>query len=443
MKLRTRLMIFFIVIILLTVSFLGYFTLQVFKDTFQSYLREEQSLRLEQIVSDLGYIIQKNRLEVSDDDLLLYARSEHIDLEIQDLENRTIAVYDGLEEGPDQESTEYLLIDNLQQPLGSLHIRYTLESPKFMEAADAFYDRSLQAFFLLSLIILCSSFLISLYLSKKLTAPIARLSAMASRIREKDYRPEKENSDIIEIQKLSDNMNYLAKTLEAQEKIRKEYAQDISHELRTPLTNLQLHLEAIQDEMMEPDEKAMTTLLNSTDQLKAIVDRLRESFDDSSLFADPKFENLNLSDELNTILDSFLASAEKKKIDLVRAIEPDINFLTDKRLFRQIISNLVSNAIKAIEEDKEGRIRISMNRVTDEISLSVIDNGVGIDPEDLPRIFDRFYRVDSARNSKQGGKGLGLAITKNIVLLLGGNITVNSRPGKGTNFTILFPGRKK
>ena len=172
------------------------------------------------------------------------------------------------------------------------------------------------------------------------------------------------------------------------------------------------------------------------DQLTLLVERLKKTFHDASLIASEDIQDVDVSALIARILDGFEPLIAQRHGQFERAISPDLHLDTDSRLFSQVLSNLLSNAIKAIEP--EGTVRVALAREGKNLILIVADNGVGIDPQALPHIFDRFYRVDSSRNRKVGGQGLGLAITKSIVQQLGGRIEVASRVGKGTTFRVLF-----
>lgn len=441
MKLRTRIMLVFTSVILITILIMTAFGIKLIGSIFGNYLMEAQNTRLQQIVSDVSLIIRENQLEITNVELMLYSKSEEVNMEIKDTDGQLVASYTSLED-PNKDTVKtstYTLVNEQMEKIGSLDITYDVESAFLNDAVQEFQEQATFAVLAIILVNLVLSVAISYYISKRLTEPILRLSESTTKLREKDYAIDAEATSVPEISELSENLHFLAKTLEAQEQIRKEYAQDISHELRTPITNLQLQLEAIQDGIKEADEKTVATLLKNTDQLKSIVERLRDSFDESSLMADPTLENANLSDELLATLDAFEANLNKRDIVLVRAIEENINFWTDVRLFNQLTTNLLSNAMKAVEGKEEALIRVSLTRARSFITLTITDNGIGIAPDDLSRIFERFYRVDNARTSGQGGKGLGLAITKNIVDVLGGEISVTSKLAVGTTFKVVFP----
>lgn len=441
MKLRTRIMLVFTSVILITILIMTAFGIKLIGSIFENYLMEAQNTRLQQIVSDVSLIIRENQLEITNAELMLYSKSEEVNMEIKDTDGQLVASYTSLED-PNKDTMKtstYTLVNEQMEKIGSLDITYDVESAFLNDAVQEFREQATYAVLAIILVNLVLSVAISYYISKRLTEPILRLSESTTKLREKNYTIDVEATSVPEISELSENLHFLAKTLEAQEQIRKEYAQDISHELRTPITNLQLQLEAIQDGIKEADEKTVATLLKNTDQLKSIVERLRDSFDESSLMADPTLENANLSDELLSTLDAFEANLNKRDIVLVRAVETNINFWTDVRLFNQLVTNLLSNAMRAVEGKEEALIRVSLTRARSFITLTITDNGVGIAPDDLSRIFERFYRVDNARTSGQGGKGLGLAITKSIVDVLGGEISVTSKLAVGTTFKVVFP----
>ena len=122
---------------------------------------------------------------------------------------------------------------------------------------------------------------------------------------------------------------------------------------------------------------------------------------------------------------------------MIEEIKDGVIIYSDKDKISQIIQNLLSNAIKAIKED--GLIRISLNEDKNNIYISVKDNGVGISDDKKEIIFERFYRIDDARNTKINGHGLGLSISKNFVESLGGKIKLKSKLGKGSTFSVIFP----
>ena len=251
-----------------------------------------------------------------------------------------------------------------------------------------------------------------------------------------NYKIDDRISDIKEIETLQTNINYLSNNLQKQEEIRKQYAQDISHELRTPLTNLQLYIEAIKDGVIEPDENTMSVLLEDVNRLEGLIEGLKKTFDQNVEHLELKKEDFNASELTESIVQSFRASAGYNNIKINTYIQEDINFYSDYDKYSQILQNLISNAIKAI--GKDGEVDVYLNADNESITLRVADNGVGIAEDKIERIFDRFYRIEDSRNTKENGHGLGLSITKNFVDALDGKISVDSQLNVGTTFILTF-----
>ncbi|MDY3052580.1 MAG: HAMP domain-containing sensor histidine kinase [Ndongobacter sp.] len=438
MKLRNRMTLGVILLLMATVLLTGFTILHIFTSSFRNYLLEDRARRIVQITADIGSIIREENHILNNQELARYAKNERIDIRLLDPDDRTLAVYDGFDEAAAKsvEQQGYVLINAQQEVLGTLQLSYDPADSSLDVAVTAFLTEARGALLLSLLAIALVGGLAAFFYSKKITTPIIRLSEQTKRLRNKEYELELPVSDITEIRDLSNNLRVLSHTLATQEAIRHDYAQDISHELRTPLTNLQLHLEAIQDGIIEADQQSMDVLLNDAHRLNELVERLKNTFQDTSLLAQITIENMDLSLELERLLTGFEPSLQAKQAHLIRAIEPHINLALDRQLFGHILANLLSNAVKAIEPG--GTIRVALTRLPQQVVLSVRDDGVGIAPEDQSRIFDRFYRVDSARNSQNGGQGLGLSITKNLVTALNGQISLTSELGKGTEFTVVF-----
>lgn len=441
MKFRTKLVIAFMAMILAANLLMSGIVTYLFSQNFRAYLLEKQETELAKIGNDISTIIQTQNPALTNDLLAYYAQDQNIKITLTDKVGQILAVHDGMMRHSDAllERKEYNLLNNSLQPTGKLYIQYDLANPSVERTVYNFRWQLFQSAAIIAAALSAIGLIISFGLSNIITRPIARLADVAEAIRKKNYDVTPATSNLVEIRELSDNLDYLARTLKSQDLVRKNYAQDISHELRTPLTNMQMHLEGIQDGIIAPDEHAIEILIGSLNQLKSITEKLKITFDDSSLLTSTEFKHVDISAELLSILSSFEATLAKRKIRLIRVIEPNINLYTDPNLFRHIVTNLISNALKAVD-DQTGMLHVAMNMSNHQIYLSVRDNGVGIPEASLPKLFERFYRVDSSRNSRIGGSGLGLSITKNIVDFLGGEITVSSQIGKGAVFTVILPG---
>ena len=230
---------------------------------------------------------------------------------------------------------------------------------------------------------------------------------------------------------------------EKEERERRLFVSNVSHELRTPLTSVKSYLEALDEgalsEPVAPD--FIRVSLDETNRMmRMVTDLLHLSrIDNATSHLD--VELINFTAFITFILNRFdkmRAQDQEKKYELVRDYPITsvwIEIDTDK--MTQVIDNILNNAIKYSPDG--GKITVSMKTTDDQMILSISDQGLGIPKEDLPKIFDRFYRVDKARSRAQGGTGLGLAIAKEIIKQHNGFIWAKSEYGKGSTFTIVLP----
>ena len=230
---------------------------------------------------------------------------------------------------------------------------------------------------------------------------------------------------------------------EKEERERRLFVSNVSHELRTPLTSVKSYLEALDEgalyEPVAPDF-IKVSLVETNRMMRMVTDLLHLSrIDNATSHLD--VELINFTAFITFILNRFdkiRAQDEEKKYELVRDYPITsvwIEIDTDK--MTQVIDNILNNAIKYSPDG--GKITVSMKTTDDQMILSISDQGLGIPKEDLPKIFDRFYRVDKARSRAQGGTGLGLAIAKEIIKQHNGFIWAKSEYGKGSTFTIVLP----
>ena len=225
---------------------------------------------------------------------------------------------------------------------------------------------------------------------------------------------------------------------------RREFVSNVSHELRTPITTVKSYIETIMDSPGLPQETMnsfLSVALKEADRMTRLVYDLLElsRFDCQRAGMDMDYFDLKalmteIGDKLSFELDS---CGHETTISFAGDIPP---FYGNRDRIAQVITNIGTNAAKYTPEG--GRILISAGTIYDIIYVKVKDNGIGIPKEDLPHIFDRFYRVDKARSRSSGGTGLGLAIAKEIVTAHGGNIKVTSTPGEGSEFILNFPCKK-
>lgn len=365
-----------------------------------------------------------------------YSKALNIDIEILDKNNEPVMRFKGRNdnENPLTTTKSYDIINpNLNDYRGQLIITYDTGEMAANELLNNFRNSIIIAI----VISLTIGIIIALVLSTNITNPIKQISDATLKIKDGDYDINLKESKIIELENLQNNIRYLSRNLKNQKYVRKQYAQDISHELRTPITNLQLYIEAIKDGVIDVDEQTLSSLLEETQRLEGLVVNLNKSFNDNSEYLKINKKEFDLSQHIKLILDTIKPRLSKLDISLIEEIKDGVMIYSDKDKISQIIQNLISNAIKAIKED--GLIRVSLYEDKNNIYIDIKDNGVGISDEKKEVIFERFYRIDDARNTKTNGHGLGLSITKNFVESLGGKIKLKSKLGKGSTFSVIFP----
>lgn len=281
--------------------------------------------------------------------------------------------------------------------------------------------------------------LVGVITSRSLTAPLARLAEAARAIGSQEWNRRIEVKGTEEVRQVAHAFNEMAADLEKAEKLRNNMLADIAHELRTPISVIQGNLRAILDDVYEMDKSELVQLYDQTRQLSRLVDDLHElALAEANLLRLDR-TTINLKQLVEDVASLYAPLLEDEQLSLdikTRGAPPSIE--GDRARLTQCLSNLINNAIRYTP--KGGTITIELSREEGHAYLSVSDTGIGISPDHLPRIFDRFYRVDPARNRDTGGSGLGLAITKAIIEAHGGEISADSAgENKGSEFSIKLP----
>ncbi|MCF0120747.1 MAG: HAMP domain-containing protein, partial [Oscillospiraceae bacterium] len=229
--------------------------------------------------------------------------------------------------------------------------------------------------------------------------------------------------------------------LKEEESRRREFVANVSHELRTPLTSIISYSETLVENLDMPDdmrEEFLNVIMNESDRMATIVQNLLELSRFDSGRWQMNFEPFSLERSVREVYSAVALEAKKHSHRIDLAFErrlPDV--LGDKSRIEEVLMNVITNAIKYTPDG--GEINVSTGRSGERIWIRVRDTGIGIPEADLPRVFDRFYRVDKARSRASGGTGLGLAIAKEIVERHGGEILMKSAEGVGTTVTIYLP----
>ncbi|MDU3152949.1 MAG: HAMP domain-containing sensor histidine kinase [Anaerococcus hydrogenalis] len=402
----------------------------------KNFIDTTEDIRPSQIKKQFENLITDNDPYTIKERLGKISQNLNVDIEILNKNNEPIMRFKGRDDNKNDitASKSYDIFNpNVNDYMGQLIITYG--TGEF--AANELMTNIKSSILIAVLISVTIGIIIALILSTNITNPIKQISDATLKIKDGDYNINLKDSKIIELENLQNNIKYLSINLKNQKFVRKQYAQDISHELRTPITNLQLYIEAIKDGVIDADEQTLSSLLEEIHRLEGLVVNLNKSFNDNSEYLKINKKEFNLSEHINSLLDTVKPRLNKLDISLIEEIKDGIIINSDKDKISQIVQNLVSNAIKAIKDD--GLIRVSLSEDKNKIYLVVKDNGVGISDEKKEAIFERFYRIDDARNTKLNGHGLGLSITKNFVESLGGKIKLKSKLGKGSTFSVILP----
>ncbi len=275
---------------------------------------------------------------------------------------------------------------------------------------------------------------LGLLLARQLTAPLRALTDAAHRLAEGDL-PQVVVRGQDEIGELGQAFNQMARSLARQETLRRNMMADIAHELRTPLTVIRGDLEALLDGVFEPTPEALASLQEETLLLGRLVDDLRALALAEAGQLQLAWEPADLADLLQGVVDSFDLQAEAQGQSLILNLPPELpQVQADPQRVRQVVANLVSNALRHAPES--GRVLVAAAPHPEGVQISVVDDGPGIASEDLPHVFDRFWRGGKPRIE---GSGLGLAIARELVRAHGGRIWVESEPGQGTSFSFTLP----
>jgi two-component system, OmpR family, phosphate regulon sensor histidine kinase PhoR len=228
------------------------------------------------------------------------------------------------------------------------------------------------------------------------------------------------------------------------ERIRRDFVANASHELRTPLTSIRGFVEALEDGAVEEPETAQRFLgkiRTHADRMAALVDDLLELSRLEARARPPEREETLVSEVAEDVVASFAGLATRKDVRLRRVDRGTARVATDRERLRRILENLVDNAVKYTPEGGEVEVATA-DGPEGSVRVEVADNGPGIAPEHIERIFERFYRVDKARSRELGGTGLGLSIVRHLAESLGATVSVESAHGRGSRFTVTLPAKR-
>ena len=282
--------------------------------------------------------------------------------------------------------------------------------------------------------------ILGFYLSRSMIAPISAMSLATQRIADGHYNERVQVNGEDELAQLAVRFNQMAEKLNQVESMRRRLIGDVSHELRTPLTAIKGSMEGLMDGVLPATQETYQQIHAETDRLNRLVDDLQELSRVESHAYQLDVRPVEVSALAQTVTKRLAPQAESKRISLDLNLAPDLpRVLADEDRAVQVLTNLTGNALQYTPE--AGRITIAAQRINNEVQISVRDTGIGILPEHLSHIFDRFYRVDKSRSRRAGGgSGIGLTIARALVEAHGGRIWAESAGEEaGSTFTFTLP----
>ncbi|MBI3772440.1 MAG: heavy metal sensor histidine kinase [Gammaproteobacteria bacterium] len=290
---------------------------------------------------------------------------------------------------------------------------------------------------LATLCALLVSIILGRRIAKRSTQPLAKLATVVSEISAKDLHRRVSNETWPEeLKPLAENFDQLLSRLESSFGRIEQFSADIAHEFRTPLhilcgeAEMALTTAQTQEEYRACIESATEEYHRLSQMVESLLFMARAEQPDAMLNRKP----LDIAHEIEAVCDFYQAMADEKKITLEFGGEGSV--FAESNLLRRALSNLITNALRYTPSG--GRVVVEgKERMDHEVDVTVMDTGMGIAADQLPQVFDRFYRGDKARSRK--GTGLGLAIVKSIMTLHGGTVSIHSEPGRGTSVTLKFP----
>lgn len=456
--LRRQLTSTIVLTVLIAVSFVSLFSSFIIHDHFKDYIEVKQTQTLTQIVAQIAqqYEVEEERWDVDTIHeigmVALYSGyiihvNDHLgrlvwDAELEDM-SACVSIADDvtermLKQFPSQNGS---FSDNpypltvQDEIIGTVNIRHY--GPVFYSIEDErFINQVQQMLWIIALSSILLSSFVGLHLAKSLSRPITKSIKQTATIAEGNYGGQIEDeSTIDEVRSLIAAVNHLSTTLADQDRLKKQLTSDVAHELRTPLSTLEISMEAARDGILPMDQKRMQSLLDEVQRLSKIVKNLDQ------LNRIEEIQRLNISPfDLGALLKDVVAAleiqAESKSIKITLSGE-QIQMHGDRDRLNQVFYNLVLNALNY--SNPNANIEIRWKQTSDTAQIIIKDEGIGIPEKDIPYIFDRFYRVESARDRIRGGSGIGLTIVKRFIEAHKGSIKVVSEENTGTTFTITLP----
>jgi signal transduction histidine kinase len=311
---------------------------------------------------------------------------------------------------------------------GELFRALMVEAGVSADHAQAMYDQSVTTVVIAAVVVAAvASIVLAVILARMLARPLEEVGAAARRVAGGDYAARVPREGPEELASLADSFNQMAASLERQEAMRRDFIANAAHELRTPLTNLQGYLEALRDGVITADRATYESLWDEAERLVRLSRSLDALAEGDAATSPPATLELDLAAAIRAALELAQPSLERAELRLVVDVPATLPARANPDSLAQVLGNLVSNAVRYTPAG--GTVTIRAERRPADLLVSISNTGDGIPPDDLPRVFERFYRVEKSRDPARGGAGIGLAIVKQLVEAGGGRVGAESNEG--------------
>lgn len=275
--------------------------------------------------------------------------------------------------------------------------------------------------------------------SRRLVRPINRITNAAAALRDGESSARTGLTGTDEISQLGETFDNMADAIDADRKLERRMTSDVAHELKTPLMGIQATVEAIEDGIFPADSTHLSTISHETQRLTRLTNGILELSRLEAGSLPFQMKRIPADQPARAALDIHGQLIESSGLRILSEFKTGHYIMGDADRLQQAIGNLLSNAVRYTPEGGTIMIRGDYEKKTRAYRISVIDSGIGIKPEDLEKLFTRFWRADEARDRATGGIGIGLSITKEIIDRHKGMIEVTSEVGKGTSFSFTLP----
>ncbi|HEX2910136.1 MAG TPA: ATP-binding protein [Chloroflexia bacterium] len=309
---------------------------------------------------------------------------------------------------------------------------------------QAFQQSLNQSLLIAGSVALLVAVLISLFVSWQLIRPVRRLADASQRIAAGHYGERvvtgsKNHRRRDELGELAASFNEMARALEENEQRRLELVGDVAHELRTPVSTLQGYLEGLLDGVIEPDEKTWAKLYDEASRMRRLIDDLQELSRAEAHQVSFKIAPVDPLKIATVAAERLVEQFKEKGLTFTSLIPEGLPPVqADFERAVQVLTNLLTNALRYTPPS--GAVRLCLRQTSKAVEFKVSDTGIGIAPEHLPHLFERFYRVDKSRSRALGGSGIGLTISRALVEGMGGHLEATSPgPGQGSTFSFTLP----